>query len=478
MRKHKLVVCMIGQDCERTLRLSLDSIKDVANSIIFVDGGSKDSTLDILDEYGFKSYKDLSVTPNSHVWRMYANKLVNRPFEHAHPGAIGRARGAYLHFLKRDYQGWWVLVLDPDEIVEKPEKIREYINAVKREKPSVSQYIINLPMEHLIGDIAHVDRTEAEHICKGRLFNISDDKLYYPETEHALVHHPDVDSFLFFRNMQGSCKLWHLAYCSGMFDIRKRYLNHITKSELKTHTPDYLHNWYFAHVLGQYPVQEIGVSNLPPILREFFLPGDLQDYMYFSNRRTVEQKHFIMLKQWLSICEKGITQEYKHTILDLGAGTGPFGFVAYYLEKNYLGIEKSNYAVQNTLYKGINLQQGDITDTKHCNKLIDKFFGKDIIPRKEFDLVIFSDILEHLTYDQLDKVLSDYSGIGKKFIFSIPFIGDPNLELDPTHLIKEPKEWWINKLSQYFTITDAPDGWLFHKQLLIGEPRNGKQKIL
>ena len=60
---------------------------------------------------------------------------------------------------------------------------------------------------------------------------------------------------------------------------------------------------------------------------------------------------------------------------------------------------------------------------------------------------------------------------GNKFLFSIPFRGDPNLDLDKTHIIKETKEWWVKKLSEYFNIKDAPKDWLFHQQMLIGEAK-------
>ena len=79
------------------------------------------------------------------------------------------------------------------------------------------------------------------------------------------------------------------------------------------------------------------------------------------------------------------------------------------------------------------------------------------------------DILEHLTYDSLDEVLKNVCKASKNFIFSIPFIGDPNLEADETHIIKEDKEWWVKKLSKYFKVEEVPGNWLFKHQFLIGK---------
>jgi len=68
--------------------------------------------------------------------------------------------------------------------------------------------------------------------------------------------------------------------------------------------------------------------------------------------------------------------------------------------------------------------------------------------------------------------LKNINKLGKKnFLFSIPFLGDPNLDADPTHIIKESKEWWVKKLSEYFIIKDAPVDWLFTHQMLIGEKK-------
>jgi hypothetical protein len=117
----------------------------------------------------------------------------------------------------------------------------------------------------------------------------------------------------------------------------------------------------------------------------------------------------------------------------------------------YKGIEKSKYAAE--LSKTLDIVKGDIT--------------KDII-EKGFDLTLCIDVLEHLKYEDLDKTLSAIRLCGDNFLFSIPFEGDPNLEADQTHIIKEDKEWWINKLSQYFNIQDAPKEWLFSNQLIIG----------
>ena len=65
---------------------------------------------------------------------------------------------------------------------------------------------------------------------------------------------------------------------------------------------------------------------------------------------------------------------------------------------------------------------------------------KNVSINEPFDLVLFIDILEHLSYEDLDIVLKKEQNKDSKFIFSIPFLGDPNLDADSTHIIKEDKE--------------------------------------
>ena len=119
----------------------------------------------------------------------------------------------------------------------------------------------------------------------------------------------------------------------------------------------------------------------------------------------------------------------------------------------YLGLEKSKWAVENS-YKDLDIRQQDITE--------------GIAIPDNYDLVLVLDILEHLEEKDLNKVLKNISQLGKHFIFSIPFEGDSNLLADSTHKIFKSKDWWIEKLSEYFKV-QQPKEWLFSNQILIGE---------
>lgn len=140
-------------------------------------------------------------------------------------------------------------------------------------------------------------------------------------------------------------------------------------------------------------------------------------------------------------------------IIFIGDGLGVRTFPAKLFNLNVLGTDISKFAITHS-YCPENMIHDDIVNTQI---------------KEEAKLVVCYDILEHLNYEDLDKALENIKSLGKNYIFSIPFLGDPNLDADPTHIIKESKQWWIEKLSKYFNIKDAPKEWLFSNQLLIGE---------
>jgi len=270
-----------------------------------------------------------------------------------------------------------------------------------------------------------------------RLFKIKED-MFYPETEHPVLQSPSVKVIIYFRGTT----IFHLAYCPGIFDIRKRYLNHLKKSEM--HTKEYLDNWYLSHLFGNYPKKKVWSLQIPSVISDEFLVH--RDQIYFATHSNLETKHFIMSKQW-------IDHFSPDTVLDLGAGIGLFGFAMDSYGIAYSGIEKSQWAIDNTPYKHLDIIQGDITEPQ--------------LPRN-YDLVLVLDVLEHLEEKDLEQALRVIKDYGTNYLFSIPYDTDPNIDLDPTHLIKKPKEWWILQLSKYFKISDVPDDFMYGKQMLIG----------
>lgn len=88
-------------------------------------------------------------------------------------------------------------------------------------------------------------------------------------------------------------------------------------------------------------------------------------------------------------------------------------------------------------------------DVKDFCKLVE---GDGTIPFDvDFDLVVAKDTLEHLTDEQLEVFLHSSRSRCSKAFHIIPMGDDegkfivPEYELDVTHVIRQPKDWWVSK---------------------------------
>ncbi len=417
-----LNVVIMGQNCEKFIGMCLESVKK-ADNIIYCDGGSDD----------FKMVRKIEEMRESGII------IIGNYYNQEDKEMNGKQRNFYLDYLKKNHMGEWVLVLDADEVVDNLGKIKEYVNLVTEDADDI---IMSVKMRHFIGDLGHEDATVPEHFVPHRLFKIREE-LFYPLGEHPVLNcKGEGRSGKFY-----ATTIWHLAYCPNMWDIKKRYDNHMKKSEM--HTPQFLHQWYMAHLFGKYPKSEINPTDIPePILKEFNID---RDEFYFANR-NIEVKHFLMAGQYLDYLKMN-SAEPKFNIIEFGCGKAPFGFAFKFLEADYKGVELSKFAVDHAF---VPIEQGDILTWKSS---------------RLYDMCLVFDVLEHLKYEDIDNALENIRYSADRFIFSIPFFGDPNLEADPTHIIKEKKCWWIDKLSKYFNIVETPSHWLYKDQIIIGEAK-------
>ena len=364
-------------------------------------------------------------------------EIIYNGWDETDPTTNGKCRQRYLEYLKENYPDDWCLVLDEDEIVEDITKIKKFIqNSI--------QDIFSVKMRHFIGDIGHEDATVPIHFVPNRLFKISKAKSY-PLHSHPILQGVE-------GSQEGMCAdtiIWHLGHLPVLYldYILKRYKQHANDSVV--HNQQFLKQWKMSHLLGLYPNKQINPLELPKQICDRYEID--KDIFYFAPRQQLDIKHIVMIRNWLDYSNA-------KSILDFGCGFGLYGMAANLINSNikYTGVEISKYVGDNW-----NDNLGELINEDMRNVSINK----------PFDLVLFVDILEHLPYEDLDKVLEGESKRDSKFIFSIPFLNDPNLETDSTHIIKEEKQWWIEKLSKYFIIKEAPQHWLFNKQILIGEKK-------
>ena len=90
--------------------------------------------------------------------------------------------------------------------------------------------------------------------------------------------------------------------------------------------------------------------------------------------------------------------------------------------------------------------------------------------------VLAFDVLEHLNYKDLDKAINNLvKSTNKHILISVPVLGDPNLEADPTHIIKEDKEWWIKQFTdKRLKLIPTPEHFQFKEQIMIFEMEDKK----
>ena len=81
-------------------------------------------------------------------------------------------------------------------------------------------------------------------------------------------------------------------------------------------------------------------------------------------------------------------------------------------------------------------------------------------PPEPADVVICTDVLEHIEPDCLEDVLDDLQRVTRRIGFFV-IASRPADKVLPdgrnAHLIQEPKEWWLPRLSRRFRISQVKD---------------------
>jgi hypothetical protein len=410
----KLVVLVMGQDCEKFIGMCLESVKQ-ADAIVFCEGMEPEKK-----PPQTKSYKIFrKMYPLGH-W-------IANAYDQDDPKMNGKQRNFYLRYLKENFNDWWCLAIDADEVVEDISNVKEFIQTAE-------SGLWHIRMRHLIGDLAHEDSMQNIHFVLNRLFKISWAK-GYPEVEHPILMGLN-------RGATICTTIWHLSYIPNMWEIKRKYENHLKKSDI--HSPEYLHGWYYSHLFGAYPRKEFDPVELPEIiLREFKIN---KDELYFR-KRGLELKHFVDALHWKDFFRP-------RSAIEFGCGRGPRILALDSIGIHTKGIELSSWAVDHPIAKNLNIEVGDVINYKS---------------KASYDLVIAYDLLEHLDKKDLDNAIRNLILMSNKWILvSVPVLGDPNLERDKSHKIKESKEWWINQFEKrHLNLIPTPDHFLFKKQILI-----------
>ena len=444
----KLVVCYIGQNCKDWLELSIKSVREEADSIVFIDGGGNPLTIPMTEEhtmltekYNFKQRNKDDILNDGN---RDCNHYIGRLYEHGHKGANGRARNCYLKFIQNNFPDYWCLVLDPDEVVDDIKKLKEDIQTLK---PG----LYSPKMRHLVGSLAQEDDTRPEHFCINRFFKNHQD-LSYPEREHTILclRVNNEDKTLSTTRYYG-ITIWHFSLAKQVMQYYKKYKSDSVKSQV--HSGSFLRDWYLKVIFGTYPKKLFDINDLPPVVLKHFMIDNVAEELYFKKRGGVNIYHWMEPLEW-------IKEFHPKNVLYLGCGMGSRVFTTNHLGVDAEGIEKNKWAIDNLPFT--------------VNR--DKVHHQDILSMKldkTFDLVVGYDVLEHIEEKDIDKALNNILNVGNKhYLFSIPFLGDPNLEVDKTHKIKKSREWWEKLLnSKGLKVIDTPEPFRHPAQLIVCEKK-------
>lgn len=125
----KLTVALATYNEEKNIGACLESVKDIANQIVIVDGTSQDKTVAIAKKYGAK----VKVVPNQQIFHINKQKALDMA---AHQ---------------------WILQLDADEIVS-PELAQEIKKVIEMNDEELEKYQDHLPNRKLF--LRHQDLLE------------------------------------------------------------------------------------------------------------------------------------------------------------------------------------------------------------------------------------------------------------------------------------------------------------------------------
>ncbi|MCK5624962.1 hypothetical protein KAI04_03920 [Candidatus Pacearchaeota archaeon] len=419
--KEQLIVTVMGDNCIKFIDMCFKSIID-ADKIIFCWGKGDKKTLEIYNKWK----------------KEYPNKfeIIQNKFIQDDPYMISKQRNFYLKYLKENYKGWYCLVLDADEVVDNLDEFKKFINNHKWEDTD----IFSPRMRHLIGTLITEDNSKPIHYVPHRFFKITDDK-FYPDTEHCfLISEQKLKSCPFNNGL-----IWHLGYLDNIWGIKQRYDGQMNRKKGNSHPEKFLKRWKNLLLFGEYPIKPFNPVELPDIILNNF--GIEKDEIYFANR-GLELKHFIDAIHWKEFfkCK---------SLLEFGCGRGPRIYALQNIGVIADGLEISEFAVENSIPSNGSVMTGDIT--------------KDISDYSIHDLTIAYDVLEHLEYKDLNKAIKNLTDYTNKYILiSVPFEGTSNCDADPTHIIKEDKEWWIKQFTdKELELIPTPEHFQFKEQILI-----------
>ena len=245
--KPKLILASIVYNEEDWLPLMLKSVIHGVDKVVLVDSGSTDNTKNVAQTICKQYKKEL-------VWIDHKRLGV--------PGDDGIQRNVYVDYLVKNHINDWCIVLDADEIVKG--SLFKAFEALLDQLKNSTVTCLNLVIQHLIGDLGHIDMTLPRHFILRRMFKIRPN-IVYPEVEHNMLQGFQENEVA---NISGLI-VWHFAHTrkNAFYWLNKhKYM----KKNSNIHSLEEQDWWYYNHLFGTFPKRAIDPSELPTVIKDKF----------------------------------------------------------------------------------------------------------------------------------------------------------------------------------------------------------------
>jgi 2-polyprenyl-3-methyl-5-hydroxy-6-metoxy-1,4-benzoquinol methylase len=159
--------------------------------------------------------------------------------------------------------------------------------------------------------------------------------------------------------------------------------------------------------------------------------------------------------KWIPMRDTVVTMDKNMSIVDLGCGRGFYLRQLHSLGHKILGVEQSTTCCNKYLQ-----------DIPHINLPLADFLSSN---KDAYDLVISTDVLEHIHPDDIDGIISGISKLSNKALLGITNSSDRDpLNGTELHLCIHDVLWWTQLLSKHYKkVTLIPDKVTYHNEYFL-----------
>lgn len=177
--------------------------------------------------------------------------------------------------------------------------------------------------------------------------------------------------------------------------------------------------------------------------KDYFERGVETGKSLYSNYRWIPELTIPMCAELIMQLKIGP----EDTILDFGCAKGFIVKALRLLHREAYGVDISEYAIKQA--------SEDVAQYLSPVSSAGPYpvFGN----KRYYDWAIAKDVLEHIAYNDIDRVLANLSDVCHNAFIVVP-LGNSDkyyvdsYELDVTHIIREELDWWAHKFARYFNV--------------------------